>query len=204
MSGIGHYCAAVGLLIIMSMLAGGAALRESATVDEVTHVGAGLSYLQRLDLRLNPEHPPLAKILAAIPLAIRGVHADYSSAAWNLSSDFSNAFTAQWMFGDAVLGRWNGWKATLMWARFPMLILMLALGWFVFLYGCRLGGPQGGLLCLAAYVTTPAFLVFGPLVLTDLPVTLFSLVALWQLGEIWAAPSHKNAMLFGLAMGASV
>lgn len=188
---------------MMFFLAGGAALHESATVDEVAHVGAGLSYLQRLDLRLNPEHPPLGKVLAAIPLAVRGAHADYSSAAWKVSSEFFSAYGAQWVFGDAVLGRWNGWKATLMWGRFPMLILTLVFSWFVYLYGSRLGGPWGGLLCLTADATTPAFLVFGPLVITDLPVTLFSVVALWQLGEIWATQSPRNALLFGLALGAS-
>jgi Dolichyl-phosphate-mannose-protein mannosyltransferase len=193
-----------GLLAIMFFLAGGAALHESATVDEIAHVGAGLSYLQRLDLRLNPEHPPLGKALAAIPLAIRGSHTDYSSGAWKLSGDFFTAYGAQWVFGDAVLGRWNDWKSTLMWARFPMLLLTLLLGWFIFLYGSNLGSPWGGLLCLTAYATTPAFVVFGPLVITDLPVTLFSVVALWQLGEIWATPSRANALLFGLALGASL
>src|SRR5260370_41771909 len=104
-----HRAAAVGLLIIMFFLAEGAALHESATVDEIAHVGAGLSYLQRLDLRLNPEHPPIGKALAALPLAIRGAHADYSSAAWKVSADFFPAYGAQWIFGDAVLGLWNDW-----------------------------------------------------------------------------------------------
>ena len=65
------------LLMLMAILAGGAALRESITVDEVAHIGAGVSYLQKLDLRLNQEHPPLAKVLAAVPLVLRGVRADY-------------------------------------------------------------------------------------------------------------------------------
>jgi 4-amino-4-deoxy-L-arabinose transferase-like glycosyltransferase len=155
-------------------------------------------------LRLNPEHPPLGKALAALPLVIHGAHADYSGAAWKVAAEFFPAYGAQWMFGDAVLGRWNDWKSTLMWARFPMLILTLLLGCFVFHYSSRVGGPWGGLLCLTAYVTTPAFLVFGPLVLTDLAVTLFSLVALWQLGEIWAVPSPRNALLFGLSLGAAL
>ncbi len=199
-----YHAVAVGLLGMMFFLAGGAVLHQSATVDEVAHVGAGLSYLQRLDLRLNGEHPPLGKALAAVPLVIRGAHADYSSAAWKLSIDFFPAYGAQWIFGDAVLGRWNDWKSTLMWARFPMLILTLLLGWFIYYCGNRLGGPRGGLLCLTAYVTTPAFLVFGPLVITDLPVTLFSIMALWQLGEIWAVPSPRNALLFGGALGAAL
>lgn len=196
--------AAAGLLGIMFFLAGGAALRESAAVDEVAHVGAGLSYWQRLDLRLNEEHPPLGKLLAALPLAIGGVHADYTSAAWRLSGDFFQAYAGQWPFGDAVLGRWNPWRPTLLWARLPMLLLTLALGWLLYRYGSRLGGPWGGLLCLAAYVATPAFLVFGPLVITDLPVTLFSVAALWQLGEIWLDPSRRNALRFGVALAAAL
>jgi hypothetical protein len=199
-----HRAVAAGVLGFMFLLAGGAALHESASVDEIAHVGAGLSYLQRLDLRLNGEHPPLAKALAAIPLAIRGTYADYSSAAWQMSADFLPAYGTQWIFGDAVLGRWNAWRPTLMWARFPMLILTVLLGWSIYQYGDRLGGPWGGLVCLTAYVTTPAFLAFGPLVITDLPVTLFSLISLWRLGEIWAVPSPRNALLFGLALGASL
>jgi len=199
-----HHGVAAGLLGFMFCAAGGASLDESATMDEVAHIGAGLSYLQRLDLRLNAEHPPLPKVLAAVPLVIRGAHADYQSAAWQLAADFFPAYGTQWIFGDAVLGRWNDWKATLMWSRFPMLLLTLLLGWFLFHYGSRLGGPLGGLLCLTVYITTPAFLTFGPLVITDLPVTLFSLIALWHLGEIWAVPSPKNAWLFGAALGASL
>lgn len=188
----------------MALLAGGAALRESTTVDEFAHVGAGLSYWQRLDLRLNGEHPPLGKLLAGLPMVLAGVRADYASPAWRASSDFFYAYGAQFAFGDAILGRWNDWRSTIFWARLPMLLLTLVLGWVVYRYGTRIGGPLGGLLCVAVYVTTPALLVFGPLVLTDLPVTLFTLIALWRLGEIWAAPSRRNALLFGLAFGASL
>jgi len=204
MSKSAQYSAAAALLGAMFLLAGGAALDESATVDEVAHMGAGMSYWQRLDMRFNGEHPPLAKALAGLPLALRGTRADYSSPAWRISTDFFSAYGAQYVFGDAVVGRWNDWKSTLLWARVPMLILTLVMGWFVYRYGTRLGGPAGGLLCLAAYATTPAFLVFGPLVLTDLPVTLFSLVALWRLGEIWSAPSPRNALLFGAAFGGAL
>src|SRR5579872_1723437 len=64
---------ALVLLLAMGLMSGGAALRESVTVDEVAHIGAGVSYIQKLDLRLNEEHPPLPKILAALPLVLRGV-----------------------------------------------------------------------------------------------------------------------------------
>jgi hypothetical protein len=55
--------AAVALLLaIMALLSGGAALQESVTVDEIAHIGEGLSYLQKLGLRMNLKHPPLAKV----------------------------------------------------------------------------------------------------------------------------------------------
>src|SRR6201997_4397210 len=73
------------LLVFMAVLSGGAALRESITVDEVAHIGAGVSYLQKLDLRMNEEHPPLAKVLAALPLVLRRVHADYSHLSWTFN-----------------------------------------------------------------------------------------------------------------------
>src|SRR5271157_2351310 len=95
------------LLALMFLLAGGAALRESVTIDEVAHIGAGVSYLQKLDLRYNEEHPPLAKVLAALPLAVRGAHADYSGTIWSVSQGFFPAFLGEWIFGEYFLTRWN-------------------------------------------------------------------------------------------------
>src|SRR5437660_3190434 len=75
------------VLAMMALLAGGAARRESVTIDEVAHIGAGVSYLEKLDMRMNDEHPPLAKVLAALPLVVRGVRADYSQVSWTFSAE---------------------------------------------------------------------------------------------------------------------
>ena len=40
----------------------------SATYDEPQHLAAGYTYLRYQDYRLNPEHPPLSKKVAALPL----------------------------------------------------------------------------------------------------------------------------------------
>jgi len=56
------------LLAFMAILSGGAVQRESITIDEFAHTGAGVSYWQKLDMRLNEEHPPLSKLLAGLPL----------------------------------------------------------------------------------------------------------------------------------------
>jgi len=192
------------LLLLMAILAGGAVRRESITVDEVPHLGAGVSYLQKLDLRMNEEHPPLAKALAALPLVLRGVHADYSSVPWTFSAGWFQSVMGEWVWGYYVALRWNDPYATLLWARIPMLLLTLALGWCVYWYASRLGNAGGGLLCLAFYVSTPAFLVFGPLVITDIPVTFFSLLTLWSFATLWRSPNHRALAIFGLAFGAAL
>src|SRR5580698_3093487 len=170
-----HLVAGV-LLVLMAVLTGGAAIRESITVDEVAHIGAGVSYLQKLDMRLNEEHPPLAKVLAGLPLVMRGVHADYNQVSWTFSEKFFPAYSGQWVFGEWLVEKWNEPKALLEWARLPMLLLTLALGWVVYACAKRLGGAWAGLLCLSVYVSAPVFLTFGALVNTDIAVTLFSLL----------------------------
>ncbi len=192
------------LLAYMAILAGGAAWRESVTFDEVTHIGAGVSYLQKLDLRLNQEHPPLTKALAAVPLVLGGVHADYSSPIWTVAERFSPGYMAQWIFGDWLLNRWNRPVPALAWARVPMLLLTLLLGWTIYALGRRLGGPWGGLLCLAVYAGSPVFLAFGPLVLTDTAVTLFSLLTVWSFAELWQDPSRKRVWLFALSLAGAL
>ena len=200
----GFSVAAVLLLALMAILSGGSALRESVTVDEVAHIGAGVSYLQKFDLRLNGEHPPLAKILAALPLVLRGTHADYSHISWTVSEKFFPAYMGQWVFGDWLLTKWNEESTALIWARLPMLLLALALGWTVFLYARQLGGDWAGLLCLTAYVSTPAFLSFGPLVLTDITVTFFSLITIWRFADLWENPNSRNAFFFGVSFAGAL
>jgi asparagine N-glycosylation enzyme membrane subunit Stt3 len=85
-----------------------------------------------------------------------------------------------------------------------MLLLMLLLGWTIYCIARRLGGDWGGLLCLAAYVSMPAFLAFGPLVHTDIAVTLFSLLTLWTFAELWRSPERENTALFALCLAAAL
>ena len=58
----------VALLFFFSFISLTATLQKSLTFDEPLHIYAGYSYLQWRDFRVNPEHPPLAKVLAALPL----------------------------------------------------------------------------------------------------------------------------------------
>ncbi|HEX8811194.1 MAG TPA: hypothetical protein VF742_04300, partial [Terracidiphilus sp.] len=43
---------------------------ESETFDEPAHLYAGYSYWLRSDFGINPEHPPLVKLVASLPLLL--------------------------------------------------------------------------------------------------------------------------------------
>src|ERR1035438_3636115 len=188
------------LLVLMGLLAAGAAMRESVTYDEVLNIGAGVSYWQKLDLRLSEEHPPLARVIAAFPLILRRVRADYSNIAWTISDRLFPAYAGQLYFSELVLKHWNDPRSTLALARLPMLALTLLLGCMVYFYARTIGGPWGGLLSTAVYATTPLFLAHGPFVLTDVPVAAFTVPALFTAASLWRAPNRTRAVVFGLSL----
>ena len=60
---------AVALLCgVFLFLAGSHAVSTSAVYDEPTHLASGYTQWRWNDYRLNPEHPPLVKRLATLPL----------------------------------------------------------------------------------------------------------------------------------------
>jgi len=189
------------LLVLLGVLAGSAAYRESVAIDELAHIGAGVSYWQKFDLRFNPEHPPLVKLLSAAPLVASGVHADYTGHIWTWSGlHFYNSFLGEWPFGASVITRWNDPYTTLRWARFPMLLLLLATGLVIYILGERLAGGWGGAFSLCWFATMPAFLTFGPLVLTDTAIALFSIITLWTFATLWRDQSPQATRRFALAL----
>src|SRR6266550_5497157 len=58
----------IGLLAALVLQLTLSVSRESPTWDEGDHIFAGYRSLTHMDFGLNPEHPPVVKMLAAVPL----------------------------------------------------------------------------------------------------------------------------------------
>ena len=66
----GEWPAVAVLLAVFAGLAVSAFMGESATFDEATYLVSGYSYWRWNDYRLDPDHPPLLKRWAALPLLV--------------------------------------------------------------------------------------------------------------------------------------
>src|SRR5688572_9119360 len=75
------------------------ATRTSVTVDEPVHILAGYRHLQCGDFGINPEHPPLLKMLAATPLMFRDGLVDPP---WNCGSKLTSKFDS-FSYGNSFL-----------------------------------------------------------------------------------------------------
>lgn len=61
---------------------------ENQTNDESAHIAAGYSYWRTGDFRLNPEHPPLSKLLCTIPLLVLRPAFPDNPTAWSEADQF--------------------------------------------------------------------------------------------------------------------
>src|SRR6266850_1395775 len=75
----------LGLLLIQGLAFIGEA---SQTSDEAAHLAAGYAYLTTADFRLNPEHPPLIKEIAALPLLPLGLTFP-SGSLWDMAEEWN-------------------------------------------------------------------------------------------------------------------
>ncbi|KKQ92595.1 MAG: Tetratricopeptide repeat protein [Candidatus Azambacteria bacterium GW2011_GWA2_39_10] len=95
------------LLLIFGVLAITSMWNDSANYDERIHLPAGYSYITQRDMRLNPEHPPLIKDLAAMPLLFLDIKFPFQSWGWNTPLNASQSRTPAWQtdvgFGNDLL-----------------------------------------------------------------------------------------------------
>ncbi|TDE17827.1 phospholipid carrier-dependent glycosyltransferase [Actinomadura sp. 6K520] len=168
------------------------AVRQSPTNDEPAYVGAGAFYVYEHDLRYNPEHPPLGKLLVGAGVALGGAR-------------FDAAFTgSQYAVGRHLLyGSGNDAQRVLLAARLPVIVLTLLFGLVVFAFARDLAGPLGGLGALALYSFSPDVIAHGSLATLDVPMAGFLLTAVWLLWRARRRP-RRCLPLAGLALGAAV
>lgn len=188
---------ALVILFCAGVLAYSAGWNDTAIVDEVPHIGSGITYVTEYDMRLNPEHPPLVKDLAALPLLfVPGLTVPTHLSSW------TQDVNGQWEFGRVfIFESGNNADLIIRLARIAPTLIMLLLGWFVFRWTRERAGALAGFLALIFYVTSPIVLAHGKLVTTDVPAAAGVFIATYFFIRYLTRPTRKNLLWAGVSFG---
>ena len=184
------------LLGIMFFLMIASASNESAIMDELAHIPAGYSYVALMDMRLNPEHPPLIKDLAGIPLLFLDLNFPTDVKAWK------DDLNGQWDMGRIFLYEaGNDADQILFWARLPMMLLAILFGWILYAWTQRRFGRTTALMTLFLFAFSPTFIAHSRYVTTDLAASFGFLIGLLTFIDFLEQPTRKHAVIAGIALG---
>ncbi|OGF52282.1 hypothetical protein A3I27_01980 [Candidatus Giovannonibacteria bacterium RIFCSPLOWO2_02_FULL_43_11b] len=183
------------LILIMS------SLNDSATFDEIAHIGAGYTYLRYKDSRLNPEHPPLMKDLAALPLVFLNLNFDITQPFWNSE----NVNDRQWTAGNLLLyGSGNDPDKIVFWARLPIILLAILFGWLLYRWARSLYGEKVGLIVLFLYAFSPTFLAHSRYVTTDVAAAFGFFIGLASFLRFLERTDAKRTAVAGICLGVAL
>ncbi|PYT56206.1 MAG: hypothetical protein DMG43_00680 [Acidobacteria bacterium] len=165
----------VFLALAIFLIAGGvlrsawATRRDGFTIDEPWHITAGVAYLRTGEYYLNPEHPPLAKLVA-------GLAATRSFSYFSEPGPLHDKLDERKFVEDIVYGRND---ADLIQSRVRR-VMYLFNGLLLLLFALATFRVFAGMVALGSLLFVlidPTVAAHWPVVMTDLPVGLLSVTS---------------------------
>jgi 4-amino-4-deoxy-L-arabinose transferase-like glycosyltransferase len=170
------------------------AMRTSATMDERPHIFAGYRYWQCGDFTVNPEHPPLVKLLATIPL----IGMDLIGPSRECGSGVT-VYREQWTAGTSFLIE-NGLDRVVVPSRLMASLISVLLAVLVFLAAWEMFGRMEAVVALTLLAFEPNLIAHGSQVTTDMGVTAGIFAAVYAYYRF----HQKNSLVPFLVLGAAV
>lgn len=167
------------------------------TIDEPYHLGAGLCLLQTGKLWRGYQHPPLTRLLAALPVYLSGVR-DTADRNLRKYRDDVSAFDVG---HPALLNSDIGYWQVLTRARVALLIFPLIAIAYVYRLTRWLAGRSAGALAALFFSTDPTLLGHATWIATDVAGCAGFLAAIYHGGRFVAHPSARSALIAGIAFG---
>jgi len=181
------------LLLIFAVSAVSSMAQKGLTTDELAHIPAGYSYIKANDFRMNTEHPALMKSLAGIALLpLNPELPDHPS--WNRVDEW--VWGAQFMFFST-----NDADSIMFYARIPIILIGLLLGFYIWLFSRELYGKKAALLALTLFSFSPNLLAHTRLVTTDMGIATFAFITIYYFNKALDKPNTKNWIKSGVALG---
>jgi tetratricopeptide (TPR) repeat protein len=156
------WAAVVALLLILAVELFVPAREQSQTPDEANHLLGGVRSWKYGDFGTNPEHPPFAKLVAALPALSVPSPPAIPYTQYFKSENFSKGTEFLYTHdADGILWR----------SRIAISVLTFALALLVLVAGSEMFGPGTGLVALLIFVFEPNLLAHGAMITTDMAAT---------------------------------
>ncbi|MBI2627282.1 MAG: glycosyltransferase family 39 protein, partial [Parcubacteria group bacterium] len=170
---------------------------DSLIVDEIPHIGAGYSYLEKLDYRLNPEHPPLGKMVATLPLLfLKLKQGAFETPSWETH------INGQWEFGRSLIFKTgNDANFITRMVKFPMLLFFILTALMTWHWTKKLYSKKAGLIALVLFCFSTTIMAHSRFVTTDVPALFGVLFATYFFLKYLHEPTTKNLWIAGLIFG---
>lgn len=182
---------ACALLALQLALLLHAAWRVGPTVDEHHYLAAGYAYLEDWDFSRNREHPPLLKLLIALPLWLVG-DARFPEH-WRDLVNYPVAFFYQTNVEHI--------DRNLFLARLLPCLVTVAGSAGVFLLARRLFGSAGALVALLLFAFDPNVIAHGSLAALDAGVAVLIFLSVAAFTVLLEQPSPLRTLAAGVAFG---
>ena len=168
---------------------------ESQTFDEPAHLYAGYSYWVRSDYGINPEHPPLVKLVASLPLLVeKPKYPEPTNFFFRADSAIGGSRLLAGPDGESRLNR----------ARAAVSVFVLLLGLLMVLAAREMFGDATALFALALFVFDPLLIAHGPLLGTDAGATCCIFGTIYAFYRYVKRPSLMRLGVCAVAAGLSL
>jgi len=180
-----------------------ASWNQSLTFDENLHIGAGYSYLKKQQIVLNPEHPPLFKNIAALPLMFLPINSNASfDSFFHPGTSTFQKNSDQYGFAQSLIYQ-SGNDADLIRhiSRLPMLVFFILSAIIIYIWTKKLYGHGASIIVLLLFSFSPTILAHAPLVTSDIAALFGALLAIFFFLKYLSVPNLQNLVYAGLAFG---
>jgi dolichyl-phosphate-mannose-protein mannosyltransferase len=166
---------------------------DGFTIDEPWHVTAGVAYLRTGEYYLNPEHPPLVKLVAALAAPQSVFQFTEPSSLHDKTEE--RKFVEQIIYTHNDADRIQSRVRVVMSVFNGLLLLMFAASAF------RVFGGAVALGALLFVLIDPTVAAHWPVVMTDLPIGLLSITSVLLCVELLRNWRWVNIGLLAIALG---
>lgn len=180
------------LLVVISLQLFFSVRRESQTWDEANHIFTGYRSWTDADYGLNPEHPPLLKLFATVPLLSLELKSPPLEGRYFKEDAF--------LRGKEFLYQ-NDAEKILARTRTAAAILTLLTAIVVFFTAREMFGSGAALVALTLLAFDPNLLAHGALITTDVGLACFMLLSVYMFYRFVKSPSVLRLIAAGVAVG---